>query len=444
MTTPVRASALYESTLAALGARAGETLEPAWLTARRAAAGTALRAEGFPHNRQEAWRFSALRPLLQLPFAAALDPLDAAASLQVAASLQEAILPPGACTVVLVNGRAQEPLARSVGGASVTTLTRAPGDLLERHLGRLSAGSGGFAAQNDALFEDAVVIRVPAGVAVEAPIHVVHAARSKSGPTLSCPRLLVVAEPDSRVTIVELFVSEPGAPHLQSALTEIVLARGADVTHTRIQQGRAEGFTVASVEVEQAHGSRYSSSVFTFGGTLSRVDLGIQLLGEGAECMLDGLYSAASGEQVEHRSRVAHRAPRATSHQLYKGVVAEGGTAVFDGNVAVARGASGSVAHQKNRNLVLSDGGVVHTKPHLEIDTDEVTCSHGATVGQLDETQVFYLRSRGIDHEAARAMLVDAFSREMIDRLTDASLSERLSALVQHMAPFGLLPEALQ
>jgi Fe-S cluster assembly protein SufD len=236
---------------------------------------------------------------------------------------------------------------------------------------------------------------------------------------------------------VEVLVADTRGPHLQSALTEIVVGEGAEVAHTRLQIGRSDGYTIAGLEVDQRRSSRFTSHLFTFGGSLTRVDLRVRLAGEGAECSLDGLYAAKGRHQVEHHTRVEHLAPHTASTQLYKGVVDADAQAVFDGTVIVERGAAGTAAHQKNQNLLLSEGASVHSKPHLEIDTDDVTCSHGATVGQLDPNQLFYLRSRGIDRDAARALLVDAFAREMVERIGDEALRGAVARVVQRTEPLA-------
>jgi Fe-S cluster assembly protein SufD len=231
---------------------------------------------------------------------------------------------------------------------------------------------------------------------------------------------------------------------MQNAVTELCLEQGAAVDHMRIVQGTAESRLVGELAVRQARSSRYTSRVFTLGGALSRLDLAVWLDEEGAECSLDGLYMARGEEQVDHHTRVEHVKPNTTSIERYKGIVAERGSAVFDGIIHVERGAMKASAHQENRNVLLSDEAIVNTKPHLEIDADDVSCTHGATVGKLDESALFYLRARGLDEDAAQAVLLFAFVREILDRVPISGERERLSSLIlDRMGRTDLLEELL-
>jgi Fe-S cluster assembly protein SufD len=205
----------------------------------------------------------------------------------------------------------------------------------------------------------------------------------------------------------------------------------------RIELGSKPASALAAIAVRQGRDSRYRSRVFTLGGGLTRVDLRVALEEEGGDCSLDGLYLATAGALVDHHTRIVHASPRCTSRERYKGILDGDGVAVFDGTIVVDRGASGTEAHQENRNLLLSNDAVVHAKPHLEIDTDDVRCSHGATVGRLDPEQLFYLRSRGIDPEVARSLLTYAFAREMVATVTRADLRELLEELVATQLPSG-------
>src|SRR5262249_6682542 len=207
--------------------------------------------------------------------------------------------------------------------------------------------------------------------------------------------------------------------------------------HVRIVHGQTSTARLGTVAVRQPRDSRYASKVFTFGGSLSRVDLRVNLAGPGAECTLDGLYLAGTGELVDHHTTIDHANPDCSSRERYKGVVDGSGVAVFDGTVFVRSGASRTQAHQENRNLVISPDGVVHAKPHLEIDTDDVKCSHGATVGRLDPSQLFYLRARGVDERVARSLLTYAFAREMVEPLRDAALRLALENLLAELLPGG-------
>jgi Fe-S cluster assembly protein SufD len=309
--------------------------------------------------------------------------------------------------------------------------------LLEAHLGRTARIDDGFTAQNAALFEDAVVIRVKEGTTLAAPIVVVHAAGGADSPLLSVPRILVVADPGSDATIVQAHVFAGGAAVLESSVTEVVVLSGARLEHVRLHQGTPESAAVARVSVRQGKDSSYASRVFTFGGALARLSLSVLLDGAGASAVLDGLYLADEGDVLDHHTIVDHASPHCTSRERYKGTLDRTALAVFDGTVIVRRGASKTEGHQENRNLLLSNDAIVHTKPHLRIDTDDVKCSHGATVGRLDPEQLFYLRSRGIDESVARSMLIFAFAQDMTEGVRSPELREALAARIAARLPGG-------
>jgi Fe-S cluster assembly protein SufD len=207
--------------------------------------------------------------------------------------------------------------------------------------------------------------------------------------------------------------------------------------------GSADRFVVAATFVHQGRDSHYASHGFSFGGALTRHELSVVLAGPGAECSLDGLYLARTGDVVDHHTRVVHEVGLATSHQKFKGVLDGSGHGVFDGTVVVRRDAQRTEAHQENRNLLLSNEATVHTKPHLEIDADDVKCSHGATVGRLDPAQLFYLRSRGVDLGTARAALIYAFAAELTERLPNDVLRHFLDQQVLSWLPEGNLVRGL-
>jgi Fe-S cluster assembly protein SufD len=310
-------------------------------------------------------------------------------------------------------------------------LAREPGRL-EPYLGALAAHDHGFVAQNTALFTDGVVVRArPGSKGVLYLEHVGHG----SAPTLATPRIVVIAEAGSELWLVESFHAR--GEHLTSAVTEAYLGAGATLEHVRIIAGSGTQANLGTVAVEQRRDSRYTSRVFTFGGNVSRLDLRIALVEPGAECGLDGLYLVGSGDVVDHHTVIDHESPRCTSRERYKGVVDGDGVGIFDGTIVVRRGASGTEAHQENRNLLLSNDAVVHAKPHLEIDTDDVRCSHGATVGRIDPAQLFYLRSRGIDAEMARSLLTFAFAREMVLAVGRSDVREALEDLLSSRLPAG-------
>lgn len=375
---------------------------PEWLRALRARAAEKLRATGLPTKRTEAWRFTPVRSMVE----AELDRVEDD-------------------TPTLKSDAPADVVVRSLRA----TLQDEP-HLLEDRLD-LAGPPEHFAALNTALFEDGIWIDVPAGRVVEAPLELEHAA-SASG--VAYPRVLLTVGDDAELTVIEHYVG--GATRtLTNSVVEIDVGRNAKVRHVRIHEN--DGLQVGRVDVRQAADSRYVSTVVTLGGALLRFDVRSLLDEPGAECELNGAYLVDGDDHVDHHTLVEHRAARCRSDQTYRGIVSDKGTAVFDGIVVVHRDAQKTEAHQENRNLLLSDAATVHTKPHLEIDADDVICSHGATVGSLDEDQLFYLRTRGIPEDLAKAMLTFAFLESIIDRVTDESTRHRLRENLLARIPHG-------
>lgn len=349
-------------------------------------AAATLQELGLPTKKTEAWRFTSVRELVSADLAPA--PLE----------LAPTAAPPSGHDVVSFRGGH----ARFVPPGATTLV-----------LGRLADGAGSehlrvgaaFAALNSALFADGVVARVTG--AHESPLFFDYEGIAGHA---AYPRALVVLEANAELTLVERF---RGQSSLTSAVLEVVLGPGAKLTHLRTHED--EGALLGAVDVRQARDSVYASHVFSFGGAPARLDLGVHLEGEGAECRLDGVYVAAGATHLDHHVRVDHRAPRSRSAMRYRGLARERATAIFDGQSHVHPGAVGCEAHQQNRNLLVDPTATVHTKPHLEIHVDEVVASHGATVGALDEDALFYARSRGLPESEARALLTYAFLKELVD-----------------------------
>lgn len=410
---------------------------PGWLTELRRSAAMHLRDQGLPTKKTEAWRFTPVAPLAQASFAPGPSEEAHTRALDVA---QAHGRDDGAWRLVLADGR---PLLSAAGevpaGVEVHSLAemlaRAP-DRIEAHLGK-HAPQEDFAALNAALFRDGVVLHVRRGAAVEQPVHLVHVGRAAGQATAAYPRVLVVLEDHAQLRLVETFLVDGEAQHLTNVVGEVALGRDAHLDHVRVAHGAPNGLHTAALAVHQQRASVYNSRVVTLGGGLARLDLRAVLDGEGAECRLEGVYHATDREHVDHHTRIEHAEPRCTSSQVYRGILDGKGHAVFDGTVVVRRHAQHSEAHQENRNLLLSDDAGVNTKPHLEIDADDVKCSHGATIGTLDEAQMFYLQTRGIHRQQARAMLTFAFVRELLERVPYAALRHELGHAVLARLPHG-------
>jgi Fe-S cluster assembly protein SufD len=382
-------------------------------------------ALGIPTTRLEDWKSTSVAALAKIPFQAASGAPSASAA--------EGWLPraPGP-RLVLVNGQCVPDVSRALSGEDgrrvrgLGCVLAEERDLVEPHLDRLVTDEGAaFAALNAALLEDGAFIRIPRGVVIEEPIHVLNVA-SPRGESLSIqPRTLIVLEAGARATVVETHVGHEGES-LINAVTEIRVGEGASLVHVQIQRQAGTAFHLGTTAARVEREGSFTSTSITLGARLSRQQLDVTLAGEGATCRLDGLVFLSGGQHADHHVFVDHVAPRCTSRQLYKYACAGRSRGVFRGRVRVGKDAQGTSAHQTNRNLLLSDDALVDTKPQLEISADDVRCTHGATIGQLDPEQLFYLRTRGIGEAAARHLLVKAFADEMVDRIEVPEVREAL------------------
>ncbi len=379
-------------------------------------------ALGYPTRRQEAWRNTDVSPVARTAFEPASEapaaPLDAAAL--------ERWLLPGAIALVFLDGAYVGGLSthEAPTGLELARLASAA----DAPLGSVLASEGRpFAALNGALFTDGALVRVARGKALETPVQVLFASSGGATPRATHPRVLVVLEDGAQARVVETFVGSAGA-YLTNSVTELRLGDGAVLDHVRTQEEGEEAYHIAAVEALLGRDASLRSHLFAFGAALSRTETGATFDGRGGAAVLDGLYLIDGERRAECRTSVDHAVPLCTSAQSYRGVLAGRARGAFDGRVTVRPGAWRSDARQSNRNLLLSRDAHVDTKPELEILNDDVKCSHGATVGQLDEDHVFYLRSRGIDDAAARAVLTLGFAREIVDGVREPALRQRLDA----------------
>jgi Fe-S cluster assembly protein SufD len=331
-------------------------------------------------------------------------------------------------------GVAFEPLA--------TALDKRP-SLLETHLGR-NARDGGhpFVALNTAYLRDGALLHVPKGVALEAPLFVYWVTTGSSQPPLMVsPRTLVVLEEGAQATLIEAFVGA-GAVTFVNAVTETALAPGAVLEHTKLQREGPETLHVGNVLLAQDAASQTRSHLFSFGGKLVRNELSVLLNGEGAGTTLNGLFCVSGSQLVDNHTLIDHAKPRGTSQEFYKGILDGSARGAFDGRIVVRPNAKKTDARQTNRNLILSDTALVDSKPQLEIYNNDVKCTHGSTTGRLDETMVFYLRSRGLDEAAARSLLTFAFGSEIVEKVTENALYAYLEAsLLSWLSHAGPAPE---
>ena len=376
---------------------------------------------GIPTTRQEAWRFTDLRPLAEARFeratgaaavdAAALAPhvFDAAARLV----FVDGFLVPGLSALDGLPGGA-------FAGSLAAALDGEPHPAAEQ-LGRLAGvDEQPFAALATAFFADGALIALPRGVAVEGPIHLLFLSTAAGDGLVapsSFPRTLVVAGEASQATVVETYAGLAEGAYLSASVTEVVAGPGAVVDHYKVQRESRGAFHLATLAVHQERSSNFFSHSVSSGGAITRNDVGAVLAGEGGSCTLNGLYLADGDQLVDNHMRVDHVAAHCFSYELYKGVLDGRARSVFNGLIHVHPGAQKTDAKQSNRNLLLSQGSIANSNPQHEIFADDVRCTHGSTVGQLDDEAVFYLRSRGIGEQAAKSLLTYAFASDIVGRV---------------------------
>ncbi len=417
----------------------GAPPQPAWLLPLRKA-GIARFAElGFPTVKQEDWRFTNVAPIAKLPVKLAPAAPSQDITPDVLARFPFTSLPGPRLVFVdghfvssLSNLPPLQPGVRVINLASALTSDSA---LLEKHLGRhVRIEQNAFAALNNAFFLDGGFVHVPAGVALEAPVQLLFVNTGREHGTATHPRTLIVAESGAHVTIVESHVSLAPAANaaatLTNAVTEFVLADNAVVEHCKFQDESAEAYHIATLHSQLGRAVNFSSHSIVTGAKLSRNHLGTTLDGEGIEAVLNGVYLTNGDQLADHYMIVDHAKPNCASHEYFNGILAGKSRGVFHGRILVRPDAQKTDAKQTNKNLLLSDDASADTKPQLEIYADDVKCTHGATIGQLNEASIYYLRSRGIGLEKARRMLIHAFAGEIIDRVKHDAIREELDALV--------------
>jgi Fe-S cluster assembly protein SufD len=403
-----------------------------------------IQEQAFPTTRDEEWRFTDLSSLLQVSF----EPLTAQ---PVVSSEQIApfTFPEAADSrLVFVNGVYQPQLSSVkglpkdlwVGSLSELLAGKQEGAItlqsrLSHYLGKQPGAAELFTALNTANLTDAAIIWAPKSLVVETPIHLLFVSTAASSPVFSQPRCLVVAEPNSALTLVEEYVGLDDGVYFTNSVTEVWVEANAQVNHSRIQRESKAAFHIGKTAVSQARDSRYTCNAISLGGKVSRHNPEIFQAGEQTETHLNGLTIALNDQLSDTHSAIAYSKPHGSSRQLHKCIIGDKAHGVFNGKVFVPQAAQLTDAGQLNRNLLLSPKARIDTKPQLEIVADNVKCTHGATVGQLDTDEVFYLQSRGIDAASARSLLVYAFAYEVIEQVAIASLQQTLTHFIKTQIP---------
>jgi Fe-S cluster assembly protein SufD len=414
---------------------AGQKQQPSWMLPLRKAGISSFAAQGFPTLQDEDWRFTNVAPITKLPFKPVLEP---AADSTVTETVKNAAFTRLAGNrLVFVNGHyapelsVQSALPNGVKVQNlVSALTQEPA-LIEKHLGRYAQTEGNaFAALNQAFFADGIFIYVPAGVEVTEPVQLIFLSSAKQAGMTIQPRNLIIAEANSRLTVIESYLHVGNAPYFTNAVTEIVAGDNASVEHVKLQDEAADAYHIATIQGEFGRSSRVNVHSFALGAKLSRNNIRTKLAGEGLECILNGLYLTRGEQLADHHMIVEHAQPHCASHEYFNGILDDKSKGVFHGRILVRQIAQKTDAKQTNKNLLLSDDATADTKPQLEIYADDVKCTHGATIGQLNDESIFYLRSRGIGTETARRMLIHAFAGEIIERIRCEAAREELDKIV--------------
>jgi Fe-S cluster assembly protein SufD len=408
--------------------------QPEWLLPVRKAGLARFGELGLPTLQHEDWRFTNVAAIAKLPFKPAFDSSDVVTADQLKGFAFAKL--PGS-RLVFVNGHfapklsAVKKLPAGVKAGSLATALTSETTLLEKHLGQYAQPSdNGFAALNQAFFLDGGFVHVPPGTVVEEPIQFVYVSAAKQSGATFHPRNLVIAEANSQVTILESYVSLGGAGYFTNALTELFAGDKARLEFVKFQDEAADAFHIAAFHGEFGRASNVNVHSFALGAKLSRNNIRTKLAGEGLECILNGLYLTRGEQLADHHMFVEHAQPHCASHEYFNGILDDKSKGVFHGRIYVHPIAQKTDAKQTNKNLLLSDDATANTKPQLEIYADDVKCTHGATIGQLNEESIFYLRSRGIGPETARRMLIHAFAGEIIERIQHESAREELDKLV--------------
>ncbi len=309
-------------------------------------------------------------------------------------------------------------------------------DLVEPHLGRYAdSEASAFTALNSAFLADGAFVYLPRNCVVEDAIHLLFYSRINGSATVSHPRNLIVAEAGSQAKIVESYVGVEKQIYFTNAVTEVVAGENTVLDHYKLQRESRRAFHTATLQFHQERNASLSTHSISLGGGLVRNDINAILDGDGGECTLNGIYVAGMGQHVDHHTSIDHAQPHCSSRELYKGILDDDAQAVFNGRIKVRPDAQKTDSQQSNKNLLLSDEAVVNTNPQLEIYADDVKCAHGATIGQLDADALFYLRSRGIDEEAARSLLVHGFLSDVSSRFKIAAVRSAVECILMTDLP---------
>ncbi|MCX6895671.1 MAG: Fe-S cluster assembly protein SufD [Verrucomicrobia bacterium] len=409
--------------------------QPAWLASRREAALASFTKLGFPTLQHEDWRFTNVSAIAQLPFKPVTKLTTAGLTKESVRQFTFAKL--DANRLVFVNGLFAPELSvigKLPAGVKVSSLAAAlksDAALLEKHLARYAnTEANTFTALNTAFFQDGAFIFVPAGTVVAQPIHLLNIFTAPEAGATAQPRNLIIAEANSQLTVLESYVATTATAYFTNAVTELIAGDNAVVEHLKFQDEAASAFHIAAFHAHLGKTSNVIHHSIAAGAKISRNNIRTNLAGEGLECILNGLYLTKGEQLADHHMVVEHAQPHCASHEYFNGILDDKSKGVFHGRIYVHPIAQKTDAKQTNKNLLLSDDATADTKPQLEIYADDVKCTHGATIGQLNAESIYYLRSRGIGKDTARQMLIHAFAGEIIERVRHEAAREELDRII--------------
>ncbi len=417
--------------------------DPAWIGSLREAGLERFLQTGFPTLDDEDWKYTSVAPLAKTPFQAGgpskTDGLTVA-------QLQLLTFGEMECThLVFVNGRfapalsRRRPLPDGVRAGGLAELLADDPETIQRHLGRHARHQDNpFVALNTAFLADGAFVHLPRRKVLQEPIHLIFVAIPNGEPMIAHPRNLIVAEEGSQGAVVESYISLHPKAYFTNAVTEVVAGEGTVLDHCKLQRESEQAYHVATLQAHLGRGAHFSSHAVSLGAALARNDLNMVLDAEGVECVLNGLYLAQGDQHVDNHTFIDHAKPHCASREFYKGVLAGRSHGVFNGKILVREDAQKTDAKQTNKNLLLSEEALVDTKPQLEIYADDVKCTHGATIGQLDDDALFYLRSRGLQEGDARSLLIHAFATDLLERIPLKPVRTGLECLLMTRLPVGI------
>ncbi|MBI4527618.1 MAG: Fe-S cluster assembly protein SufD [Deltaproteobacteria bacterium] len=415
-------------------AKARRGSQARWLESIRREAMDRFSELGFPTIRDEEWRFTNLASLRKIPFLPSPPEFDGATRERIASAISES---PQGHRLVFINGHycpelsAAASSGKGVRAGSLKEVLGNDPESLRPHLARYAAHRDhAVMALNTAFMEDGGFLYIPEGLVLKEPIVLLFVSTAGKNPTMSFPRNLIVADRSSEANILEWYTALDSEVYFTNSVSEIVAGENSVLRHYKLQQESLGAFHIGTVQAHLSSNSSFLSCSIALGGALVRNEINGVLDGEGIECVLNGLYMIAGRQHVDNHTRIDHVRPRCNSRELYKGILDGHARGVFNGKIYVHKDAQKTDARQTNKNLLLSPDALIDTKPQLEIHADDVKCSHGSTIGQLDQDSLFYLRSRGIGLEDARRLLTYAFASDIIGGVQIESVRCRLDRLL--------------